>query len=815
MRAAGRWNRANEAGSVRLGWTVAAFGLATAPAVAGTVAIDLPAGTVGQQVTALGRLARMSVVVPDPGLWSRPVPALRGRWDAAAALAVVAGRAGATAERIGPGSWRMVRRPVAVARRARRAAPAPSSAPMASPDRDIVVTASKRDTTRDHFAGHYVRVAGAELDLGGAGGTDRLVARTASVASTYLGAGRNKLFIRGIADSSFTGPTQATVGQYYGDLRLSYNAPDPDLRLSDLAAVEVLEGPQGTLYGAGSLGGLIRLVPNAPDLARASASVSGGASATQNGAPGADVQAVLNVPLVTDRLAVRIVADAASEGGYIDKPLLDRTDVNRTRIAGGRATALLDLGADWSVALVGIGQRIRGEDSQYADRDGVPLTRSAPVTEGFSADFLQAQLVLSGAFGDVRFRSTSGVTAHDLMERYDATPPDGPVQLFAQANRTRMRANETRLWQSARDGSGWLAGFSYVHNRTRLTRLYGAPDALAPTTGVVNGVAETTLYGEGSVRLLPGLLTTGGVRVTRSVLDGEGADVARAVQPSVAALAAVAASRAETIVLPSAAAIVDLTRHAQLFLRYQQGFRPGGLAIEGDFVRRFRSDRVATIEAGVRSGRPNVDRLDVAVTVARTLWRDIQADFIDGSGLPSTANIGDGRLWTIEGVVGARIAPGMRIEGAATYNASRIDEPSQAVVSALSSLAGADPATARADVLARMQIPNIARVTARAGAVFEQALSARADLKIDGWLRYVGASRLGVGPVLGQLQGSYLDSGLSARIGLERIGITASMTNIVNTRGNRFALGTPFATGRDQVTPLRPRTVRVGIDTRF
>jgi hypothetical protein len=79
------------------------------------------------------------------------------------------------------------------------------------------------------------------------GGTEKITQRVPTVASTYLGSGRNKLFIRGIADSSFTGPTQATVGQYLGDLRLSYNAPDPDLRLSDLARVEVLEGPQGTL----------------------------------------------------------------------------------------------------------------------------------------------------------------------------------------------------------------------------------------------------------------------------------------------------------------------------------------------------------------------------------------------------------------------------------------------------------------------------------------------------------------------------------------------------------------------------------------
>lgn len=96
------------------------------------------------------------------------------------------------------------------------------------------------------------------------------------------------------------------------------------------------------------------------------------------------------------------------------------------------------------------------------------------------------------------------------MERYDATPPGGPVQLFAQANATRMQANETRAWHSAPDGSGWLAGFSYVHNRTRLTRLFGEPGELRPRTGVVNTVEEATLYGEASLRLLPGLLTTGG-----------------------------------------------------------------------------------------------------------------------------------------------------------------------------------------------------------------------------------------------------------------------------------------------------------------
>lgn len=790
--------------------------VAAVPAVAAErVPVDLPAGTVGSQVMALGRAGGASVVVPDPGLWRRPLPALHGRMTVEQALARIARRAQARVERLGGVGWRLVPhapdRPVVI-----RPRPAPIPPPEVPPG-DVVVTASKRDTARDHFAGQVVQVAGADLELGGAGGTSRLADRMTAVASTYLGAGRNKLFIRGIADSSFTGPTQATVGQYFGDLRLSYNAPDPDLRLADLAAVEVLEGPQGTLYGAGSLGGLIRLVPNAPDATRFGGSAMLGGSATTHGAPGADAQAVLNLPVIADRLAIRLVADAASEGGYIDKPLLNRTDVNRTRIEGGRAAARLDLGGAWSVEAIGIGQRIRGADSQYADRDGTPLSRSAPVTEGFSADFVQGQLVLSGRIGRVRIRSSSGATAHDLMERYDATPPGGPVQLFAQANRTRMQANETRAWYSRPDGSGWLAGFSYINNTTRLTRLFGEPDALVPRTGVVNSVEEATLYGEASLRLLPGLLTTGGLRVTHSVLDGGAEDLPAALSlQAVRQLREVTASRAQTTLLPSASALIDLTPSAQLFLRYQQGFRPGGLTIEGPLVRRFRNDRVATIEAGLRTGRPGRDPIDASVTLAHTAWRDIQADFIDSTGLPSTANIGDGQLWTIEALVGARLSDSLRIEGAVSYNDSHIDEPSNSRAFALLQGDVADPSLARATILARLsQIPNIARITARTGAVYHRTLAGGRDLRIDGWLRYVGASRLGVGPVLGEQQGSYLDSGVTARLGLGAFGLSASVTNLADVRGNRFALGTPFTTGRDQVTPLRPRTLRIGLDTAF
>lgn len=305
------------------------------------------------------------------------MPALRGQMTLAQALRRIASAVGAEVVPIGPGSYRIIARAPRSKPRPRkvstpRRSPPPPAPPVPPATADIVVTASKRGVSRRDFPGQLSWVSGAELNLGSPAGTDRLIGRLTSVASTYLGAGRNKLFIRGIADSSFTGVTQPTVGQYFGDLRLNYTGPDPDLRLIDLAGVEVLEGPQGTLYGAGSLGGLIRLVPNATDLSRTTAMLGTGVSLTTGGSAGADLQGVLNLPLIDGRLGIRLAGIMQREGGYIDKPLLDRRDANRTDVGGGRASVrgnprghaasagrTVPAGHDQVVASTGVRQRSR------------------------------------------------------------------------------------------------------------------------------------------------------------------------------------------------------------------------------------------------------------------------------------------------------------------------------------------------------------------------------------------------------------------------------------------------------------------------
>jgi len=114
------------------------------------------------------------------------------------------------------------------------------------------------------------------------------------------------------------------------------------------------------------------------------------------------------------------------------------------------------------------------------------------------------------------------------------------------------------------------------------------------------------------------------------------------------------------------------------------------------------------------------------------------------------------------------------------------------------------------------RLPNVADASGRIGFDYTTPLSAKLDLNVNGFARYVGKSTLGIGPILGQLQGDYLDTGLEFRIGTNKRAVTLSLTNLLDARGNRFALGSPFLVRNgNQITPLQPPSLRIGFDLAF
>ena len=768
--------------------------------------LNLPAGRLGDAAVALGRQAGISIGVRDPDLAGRRVGAVRGDFAVEDALRRMLRGTGAGFIRLGPDTYLIARAPPPpgpVARR--RALPQPRPKPIlavaARPalvpaEEAIVVTGSKRQVLLAAYAGSATLLGGDDPVLEGLTGTEGIVERVPSVTSTHLGPGRNKLFIRGIADSSFNGPTQATVGQYLGETRLNYNAPDPDLKLYDVQRVEVLAGPQGTLYGAGSLGGIIRVVPNPADPRGFEGAASLGASAIQHGDLGADAAGMVNVPVIQDRLGLRLVAYGETEGGYIDDLQRGRDDVNRTRTLGGRISVRAVSGNGWTIDLGATGQRIRGADAQFADRGAPPLTRRSAVDQGFSNEYLLGDLVVSKSWGDIRLVSATGAVRQTLRERYDSTRADAIPTVFEQRNRITMLSSDTRLSLERPDGVGFVVGTSFVANRSTQDRALGDPDRPRPITGVRNSVWEATLYGEAAVKLFDPVTLTAGGRITHSELSGAALDAPLRL---LAQLAAVSASRKQTSFLPSAALSARVNPELLLFLRYQEGFRPGGLAVSGDFIQRFQSDRVGTAEAGARFHRGGVGGFDAAATLAYTRWTDIQADIVDFAGLPTTANIGDGRIYTLDVQLGWRPLPGLSIDAGAVLNRSKVTNPAPSIIIATSS-----------------PLPNVARFNGRLGVEYRHRVSDAYDLRLTASARYVGKSRLGIGAILGEEQGNWLDTRLGARLETDRHAFSLTVTNALDEVGNRFALGSPFTlVERPQVTPLQPRTIRLGWETRF
>jgi outer membrane receptor protein involved in Fe transport len=778
-------------------WGVALLALAVAvPAVADSGGgLAIPAEPLGDAVLALGQAVDVSVGL-GAGVSARlPARAVRGRLDARSALQRLVRGLPVSVVEIDPRTFRLDRiAPRAPKRESRHP---PGLVPDAG---DIIVTASKREARLDTIPATVLRTRpSAETGAAGLQGSGALVDALASVGSTALGPGRNKLFLRGVADSSFNGLSQSTVGQYFGEARVTYNAPDPDLLLVDTSSVEVLEGPQGALYGAAALGGVIRIQPNPVRLDATEGELSLGLSGTAHGAGGSDGSAMLNLPLLPGRLGVRLVAYRLVQGGYIDDAERGLADVNRTVTRGGRLTLAGALGGGWTVEGGGIVQFIDAADGQYAERGQPPLTRRNTIAQPFDNDYRLGDVVVRGPLGGAALVSVTSAVRHDVDSTFDFTADGQAPREFGESDGITLLSQETRLQRTQRDGAGWLLGLSLLREDERLIRTLGSPPAPSRITGVRNIASEAALYGEWTVQFAPRLWATVGARAGADRLSGYELDAAdRAERPG--------SHRHEARLVPLAALAWRPHDGLLVFGRYAGGYRPGGLSVAGEgdpgdgtaAPQRFRGDTIGTAEAGVRTDAAG-RMLTLMATLSVARWRHIQADLVNLAGFPFTANVGAGRILAAEMGATARLPASFRIEAALTLQKGHLTHPEIAV-------ADADD----------RDLPNVAGVGARLAVAWHHPLRSALALDADASARFVGRSHLGVGDVLDVPQGGYLDSSLGLRLGDAHLGVTLGVSNVADTRGDRFAFGDPFdVADRRQVTPLHPRTVRVGLEARF
>jgi len=188
----------------------------------------------------------------------------------------------------------------------------------------ITVTAAKREQDIQKVPISMTALTGEQLERQGVTSLVDLARIAPSLTVASSGPGENNLIIRGISSSA---GSAATVGYYLDDVPIaaSSNAAllstrgviDPSV--FDIERVEVLRGPQGTIYGSSSMGGTVKYVTNQPDLDFVEARIKTDVSGTYHGGPNANVNGVLNVPLIKDTVALRVSAYYRDDDGYIDR----------------------------------------------------------------------------------------------------------------------------------------------------------------------------------------------------------------------------------------------------------------------------------------------------------------------------------------------------------------------------------------------------------------------------------------------------------------------------------------------------------------
>ena len=194
---------------------------------------------------------------------------------------------------------------------------------------EIVVTATKRGDTSVLDIPASISVASEDqISKRGMVGMDDYLRSLPSANFLDRGAGRNGIIIRGVTASP---QDDIAVGVYIDETPVtgmgSLGSGNPDLKYVDMQRIEVLRGPQGTLYGDGSIAGTVRVIPNAPDLTDFSAEIGGSTSSTADlGGRNTMARAVLNLPVVEDKFAIRVVGYDYDNSGYYENIAGDSAD---------------------------------------------------------------------------------------------------------------------------------------------------------------------------------------------------------------------------------------------------------------------------------------------------------------------------------------------------------------------------------------------------------------------------------------------------------------------------------------------------------
>ena len=427
---------------------------------------------------------------------------------------------------------------------------------------EIVVTAEKRESTVQKTPISMTAISGADLQARGLDDFHSAAQEIPGISMKTSGPGQTEFEMRGL---DATGGFSPTVGFYVDDAPLTAPAQaaqgkvvvDPDLY--DLNRIEVLRGPQGTLYGAGSMGGTIKLVTNAPQLNTFSVSGQSKESGTDGGGFNYGASAMINLPIATDVAAVRFVGTYKYTSGWIDRIVLNPfpletnggatrgnvlgapvqasfSNVNWEELKGGRASLLLKLGDNLTVQAGLMYQKIStggpftiDDPPGNVDAHFQPFDIDEPLEDNFSLytvtakyHFDFADLTSATAKWNRHDEQTQDIseTIQSLLGIPSFYPPVGiGGGLQQETDFSDQFSEEVRLASHGDGRFQWLVGlfFSDFNSNTTSSSDYAGLLPIFGTTDLISvgepiNVTQRAVFGEASYKVTDALKATFGLR---------------------------------------------------------------------------------------------------------------------------------------------------------------------------------------------------------------------------------------------------------------------------------------------------------------
>lgn len=744
--------------------------------------IDISASDLPAAVEEISREAGVSIGTSGPLPHIRTSP-VHGADTVKKALQRVLEATDFRARQVGNNAWRIERREADPARADRQ--PRESALPPeAGIGQEIIVTGAKRAQSADTMPMAVVVVPFSSPSQSASVEGSALIGDSVEgLALTSLGAGRNRMFLRGVADSAYNGESQPTVAVVMDEARLTYSAADPDIRLVDVDRVEVLKGAQGALHGTGALGGVYHIVTRRAQTGETSLVASLGGVALKDGDAGFTSAATANLPIdKAGTVAVRLVGYAALEPGWIDTG--PRKDSNRTRVEGGRIGLGVDAGAGWRLDATGFFQTTESTDSNYVYARGA-RSRPAQLAEPHDNDLHHVALRLAREGGGIDIVLTSGFTWHRLTSKHDATRgADGlgladPL-LLDDHRAFRVWDSEARISSSGGDVK-WLLGISNVEARQLDRTTVSSADQSLLVDGENRKLYEVALFGNVSIPLAPRWRVDAGARLYRNTFREEDEGIVQ--------------DRHRQGITPSLAISWQPTARQTAFIRYGSAMR------QGDFdtgapghQSQLKDDELQTLEIGWHMSWHG-GSLDMGAW--QYWWKDMQSELPQGNGLFETANAGDARIRGIEASWQQEVLDGLTVHAGANFTHARL----------VRNTLGFAPEDRR--------LPAVPDYTLRASVEQAFALGAgHGAVRLN--LRYSGSAPVSFDPRFGAHTGQVLETNLAFEAQLGRTDVVLAVQNLLDRRTNAFSFGNPvrFLDSRFY-TPQRPRQLSLSVTRRF